>query len=36
MTSKLNCEALRDDLIAFLYDDGDPHERSRARDRRRD
>lgn len=32
MTSKLNCEALRDDLIAFLYDDGDPHERSRARD----
>ena len=27
-----NCQALRDDLIALLYDDGDVGERSRARD----
>lgn len=32
MTSNLNCEALRDDLIALLYEDGHPEERSRARD----
>ncbi len=32
MTPAINCEALRDDLIALLYEDGDPTERSRARD----
>jgi hypothetical protein len=32
MTATLTCEALRDDIIALLYDDGDPAERSRARD----
>ena len=32
MTATLSCEALRDDIIALLYDDGDPAERSRARD----
>ncbi len=32
MTATLNCEALRDDIIALLYDDGDLAERSRARD----
>ena len=32
MTATLTCEALRDDLVALLYDDGDPAERSRARD----
>ena len=32
MTSTLSCEALRDDLIALLYDDGDPADQSRARD----
>lgn len=32
MTAPLNCEALRDDIIALLYDDGELAERSRARD----
>ena len=32
MTQNFTCEALREDLIALLYDDGDPGERSRARD----
>ena len=32
MTSTLTCEALRDDIVALLYDDGEPAERSRARD----
>lgn len=32
MTPTLTCEALRDDLLALLYDDGDLAERSRARD----
>ncbi|MEO8501413.1 MAG: hypothetical protein ABI565_10900 [Vicinamibacteria bacterium] len=32
MTDILSCEALRDDLIALLYDDGDSAEISRARD----
>lgn len=32
MTAPLNCEALRDDIIALLYDDGQLAERSRARD----
>ena len=32
MTATPSCEALRDDIIALLYDDGDPAERSRARD----
>lgn len=31
MTS-LTCEALRDDILALLYDDGEPAERARARD----
>jgi hypothetical protein len=31
MTS-LSCEALRDDILALLYDDGAPAERARARD----
>ncbi len=31
-TVTLSCEALRDDIVALLYDDGDPGERSRARD----
>ena len=32
MMDKLTCDALRDDLIALLYDDGDPAEKTRARD----
>jgi hypothetical protein len=32
MTATLSCEALRDDIIALLYDDGDPAEKTRARD----
>jgi hypothetical protein len=32
MTATLSCEALRDDIIALLYDDGDPADKSRARD----
>ena len=32
MTVTLSCEALRDDLLALLYDDGDPAEKTRARD----
>jgi hypothetical protein len=32
MTSNLTCEALRDDIVSFLYEDGDVAERSRARD----
>jgi len=32
MTATLSCEALRDDIVALLYDDGDPADRSRARD----
>ncbi len=32
MTQNLSCEALRDDLVALLYDDGDRDERTRARD----
>ena len=32
MTATLSCEALRDDIIALLYDDGDLSERARARD----
>ena len=32
MTSNLSCEALRDDIIALLYDDGDHAERMSARD----
>ncbi len=32
MTANLSCEALRDDIIALLYDDGEAAERSRARD----
>lgn len=32
MTATLSCEALRDDIIALLYDDGDPASKSRARD----
>jgi len=32
MTVTLSCEALRDDIVALLYDDGDAGERSRARD----
>jgi hypothetical protein len=31
-TVTLSCEALRDDIVALLYDDGDPGERARARD----
>ncbi len=32
MTANLSCEAMRDDVVALLYDDGDLAERSRARD----
>ena len=32
MTATLSCDALRDDIIALLYDDGDPACQSRARD----
>jgi hypothetical protein len=32
MTSNLTCEALRDDIVSLLYEDGDVTERSRARD----
>jgi hypothetical protein len=32
MTATLSCEALREDIISLLYDDGDAAERSRARD----
>jgi hypothetical protein len=32
MTATLSCEALRDDLIALLYDDGDIADKARARD----
>ena len=32
MTAPLSCEALRDDIIALLYDDGEVAERSRARE----
>ena len=32
MTATLSCEALRDDIIALLYDDGDPQDKDRARD----
>ena len=32
MTQNLSCEALRDDIVALLYDDGDRDERTRARD----
>ena len=32
MTVNLTCEAMRDDVVALLYDDGDLAERSRARD----
>lgn len=32
MMDKLTCDALRDDMIALLYDDGDPAEKTRARD----
>jgi anti-sigma factor RsiW len=32
MTATLSCEALRDDIIALLYDDGDSACKSRARD----
>lgn len=32
MTPSLTCEALREDIVALLYDDGEPGERSRARD----
>mgnify|MGYP000319848063 CR=1 FL=1 len=32
MTENLSCEALRDDVIALLYDDGNREERTRARD----
>jgi hypothetical protein len=32
MTSNLTCEALRDDLVSLLYEDGEATERSRARD----
>lgn len=32
MTQTLSCEALRDDIVALLYDDGDREERTRARD----
>lgn len=32
MTQNLSCEALRDDIVALLYDDGDREERTRARD----
>ncbi len=32
MTATLSCEALRDDIIALLYDDGDSADKSRARD----
>lgn len=32
MTATLSCDALRDDLIALLYDDGDPADKARARD----
>ena len=32
MTSPLNCEALRQDIVALLYDDGEPAEKSLARD----
>lgn len=32
MTATLSCDALRDDIIALLYDDGDPADKSRARD----
>jgi len=32
MTATLSCDALRDDIIALLYDDGDPACKSRARD----
>lgn len=32
MTGTLSCDALREDIIALLYDDGDPASKSRARD----
>ena len=32
MTANLTCEAMRDDVLSLLYDDGDLAERSRARD----
>lgn len=32
MTATLSCEALRDDIISLLFDDGDLAERSRARE----
>jgi hypothetical protein len=32
MTSPISCEALRDDILALLYDDGELAERARARD----
>ncbi len=32
MTATHSCEALRDDIIALLYDDGDSADKSRARD----
>lgn len=32
MTATLSCEALRDDIIALLYDDGDVADKARARD----
>ena len=32
MTQNLSCEALRDGIVALLYDDGDRDERTRARD----
>lgn len=32
MTATLSCDTLRDDIIALLYDDGDPADKSRARD----
>jgi len=32
MTATLSCEALRDDIIALLYEDGDSAEKTRARD----
>lgn len=32
MTQTISCEAIRDDIVALLYDDGDREERTRARD----
>lgn len=32
LNCKSNCETMRDDIVALLYDDGDVAERSRARD----